>query len=100
MRVSVFVVFSLAMLMLFGCGKSKEAYEKSFKDSFRKSFVNSCSEGAAKSGVKEDVARPKCECMAKFLTERLNSTELTKLATKSDSPESKKAFDDAIAACK
>lgn len=100
MKVRIIILTSISIMMLFGCGKSKETYEKSFKESFQKSFIKSCTEGAVKGGVKEDVARSKCECMAKHITDRLSSAELTKLATKTDSPDSKKAFDDAIAACK
>ncbi len=100
MKARAMVVAGISLMMLFGCGKSKETYEKSFKDSFRKSFVKSCTEGATKGGVKEDVAKAKCECMANHITEKLNSTELTKLATTTDSPDSKKAFEDAISACK
>lgn len=94
------MVAGLALLVLAGCGKSKEAYEKSFKDGFLKSFVKSCTESATKGGAKADFAQSKCDCMGKYLVEKFSSTELTKLSTNQNSPETAKIFEEAISSCK
>jgi len=89
-----------ALLMLAGCGKSKEAYEKSFKDSFKTSFVKSCTESAMKGGLKEDQAKAKCDCVGTYLVGKYSSLELTKMSASMESDSSKKIFDEAINSCK
>ena len=91
----------LLLALLAGCGKSKEAYEKSFKESFQKSFVKSCTESATKgpNGLKEELAKSKCDCMATYLVTKFSSTELTKLSI-GTSPEATKIMEEAINSCK
>lgn len=93
------IVGSMALMMLIGCGKGKEAYEKSFKDSFQKSFVKSCIESASKGGLKEELAKQKCECVGTYLTGKYSSIELTKLSA-TQTTEAKKIFAEAIDSCK
>jgi len=98
MRVGTLIVCCMALLMLAGCAKSKEAYEKSFKDSFKTSFDKSCTQSAMKGGLKEDKAKAKCNCVSTYLVGKYSSIELTKLSTATES--SKQIFDEAINACK
>ena len=99
MKVGALIVCCMALLMLAGCGKSKEAYEKTFKDSYKTSFVKSCTESAMKGGLKEDLAKAKCDCVGTYLVGKYSPVELTKLsATEADS--TKKIFAEAINSCK
>ena len=102
MTIRSLFVCAVALSMLAGCGKSKEAYEKSFKESFQKSFVKSCVESATKgaNGLKADLARTKCECTAKFMIDKYSSTDLTKLSVAPNSPETAKILEEAINSCK
>ncbi|MDK9716322.1 MAG: hypothetical protein OEL57_00260 [Trichlorobacter sp.] len=92
----------IALLVSAGCGKSKENYEKSFKEGFLKSFVTSCSEGATKasSSVKAEQAKSMCECMGKYMVDKYSAVELTKMSANPDSPEMGKIFQEAAASCK
>lgn len=100
-RALLIVSTALLMMMLVGCGKSKETYEKSFKESFQASFAKSCTESASNgpNALKHDVAKSTCECMATYLVNKFNSTELTKLSL-GNSPEAAKIMDEAINSCK
>lgn len=91
----------MTLMMLAGCAKSQETYEKSFKQSFRTSFVSSCVESATKgpNGLTAELARTKCDCMATHLVDTYSSTELTKLAVVNSS-EADTIMDGAINACK
>lgn len=99
MATRTIVLLGIALFMLAGCGKSKEAYEKSFKESFLKSFVKSCTESATKGGLKADVAQTKCECSGKYMVDKYSSTELTKLSV-GNSAEAQKIIEEAVNACK
>jgi hypothetical protein len=99
MTARILVVCGIMLILLAGCSKSKESYEKRFKEKFKKSFVKSCTESAAKKGLKENVAKSKCECVASFLTDKYSSVELMKL-TATELPESKKIIDEAVNSCK
>jgi hypothetical protein len=100
MKVGSLIVCCMALLMLAGCGKSKEAYEKSFKDSFKTSFVKSCTQSAVKGGLKEDQAKAKCDCVGTYLVGKYSSIELTKLSAATESTSSKQIFDEAVNSCK
>lgn len=100
MKTGALLVCCMALLMLAGCGKSKEAYEKSFKDSFKTSFVKSCTQSAMKGGLKEDQAKAKCDCVGAYLVNKYSSLELTKLSANTESTSSKQIFDEAINSCK
>ena len=100
MKVGTLMVCCMALLILSGCGKSKEAYEKSFKDSFKTSFVKSCTQSAMKGGLKEDQATAKCDCVGTYLVGKYSSIELTKLSATMESASSKQIFDEAVNSCK
>lgn len=101
MRLGTIVVCVMALALLAGCGKSKESYEKSFKESFRKSFATSCAESATKgsNGLKEELAKSKCDCMATYLVTKFSVTELTRLSV-GTSTETAKIMEEAINSCK
>ena len=95
---ALFICIIMLVLMA-GCGKSKDDFEKGFKDSFQKSFVKSCTERGMKNGLKENDVTGRCDCIAKFLVTKYSSAELMKI-TATDSPESQRIFDEAIKTCK
>lgn len=100
MKAGSLIVCAMALLMLAGCGKTKETYEKSFKDSFKASFITSCTDSAMKGGLKEDQAKAKCDCVGTYLVGKYSSLELTKLSANTESTSSKQIFDEAINSCK
>jgi len=99
MKAGALIVCAMTLLMLVGCGKTKETYEKSFKDSFKTSFIKSCTESAMKGGLKEDQAKAKCDCVGTYLVGKYSSIELTKLSA-TELPSTKKIFDEAVNSCK
>lgn len=99
MKAGALIVCTMTLLMLVGCGKTKETYEKSFKDSFKTSFIKSCTESAMKGGLKEDQAKAKCDCVGTYLVGKYSSIELAKLSA-AELPSTKKIFDEAINSCK
>ncbi len=90
---------AVLLVGLSGCGESKKQFDAGFKESFEKSFISSCTSGAVKKGAKESVVKPKCECMAKQLTEKYTPLELAKLSSP-DSPETEKIMSSVLNACK
>jgi hypothetical protein len=52
-----------------------------------------------KSGLKEDQAKAKCDCVATYLVDKYSPVELTKLSA-TEAPSSKKIFEEAINSCK
>ena len=82
-----------------GCSDSPKKADKDFRESYEKNFVPPCISSAMQNGVPEDKARPKCACLARYLTEHYSPAELEML-TKQESPATKKMTEAAFGACK
>ncbi|HMK56565.1 MAG TPA: hypothetical protein VK448_08015 [Dissulfurispiraceae bacterium] len=99
MNIRSLIVCTVMLLMVIGCVKSKDDEEKSFKESFLQSFIKSCTESGTKKGLKEIDVKNRCDCVGNFLISKYSAAELTKI-TATDSPESKRIFDQAVSSCK
>jgi len=89
----------LLLTTLIGCSDPKQKSDKEFKDAYEKNFVPSCVSSALKNNVSEEMARQKCSCLAHYMTEHYSPSELSQFSS-TLTPETKKMFDAAFAACK
>lgn len=93
------VEVGIVIVVLLGCKGAKDEYEKAFKETYRTTFVSSCTSSATSKGMAASEAQPMCECMAKHLTDRNDSTKLIELDKNPNSEESKAAIDAAVKEC-
>jgi hypothetical protein len=93
------LVISFLLIVLIGCSDSKQKSDKEFKEAYERNFIPSCVSSALKNNVSEDLARQKCSCLAHYMTEHYAPSELSQFSSTS-TPETKKMFDAAFAACK
>lgn len=99
MMIRVVLRSFLLIVTLAGCSDTPQKADKEFREAYEKNFVPSCVSSAMQNGVAEEKARQKCTCLARYMTEHYSPAELSRFAS-GESPETKKMFDAAFAACK
>jgi hypothetical protein len=97
-------LFSLVLVgllggALIGCKSFKDSYGKSFKESYQTSFATSCTNAAVAKGAPQAHVKPYCECMAKYMVEHHDSTELIKISANAEAPATKHALAEATQNC-
>jgi hypothetical protein len=98
MRGGAVGVMAMAAVAVLGCDSFMESYNRSFKESFVREFNASCVKSGVAKGAAEATMTPICACMGKHLVDH-NSVGVLQKLTDQDAPESKKAINEALAAC-
>jgi hypothetical protein len=88
------------VIAIFGCGKAKEEFDRSFKESYLKSFTDSCTKGATDKGAPVEKVKPVCTCMARYLIDHHDPIALAKASSTATSEEFQQFLREAVQSCK